>query len=200
MPDQQRYVIRCFNVLLIPHVSILYEEKFKKKAAFIDRDGVINKMVVINGEITSPKLLSQFEIYDYAQQAIRTLRKDYLVIVVSNQPDIARGRMDDRELEAMNKKMHESIDIDDLFICRHDDSDNCLCRKPKPGMLIEAATTWNINLEDSLIIGDSWRDMLAGKSAGVKSIYINNSLNNNEKIEFYFEAENLADAVEKIYK
>ena len=159
----------------------------KRKAVFIDRDGVINKMIVINGEITSPKLLSQFEIYGYAEQAIRRLRKNYLVIVVSNQPDIARGRMGDLELEAMNKKLCESVDIDDMYICRHDDSDNCTCRKPRPGMLIAAAAKWNINLKDSLIIGDSWRDMLAGKSAGAKSIYINNSLNNNKKFEFDFE-------------
>ena len=172
----------------------------KRKAVFIDRDGVINKLVVIYGEKTSPKSLDQFEIFPYVAQATRRLRKDYLVIVITNQPDVARGKMSEQELKKMNRKLFKLVEIDDLYICTHDDADNCQCRKPRPGMILEAASKWNINLEKSIIIGDSWRDMLAGKRAGIRTCYINHWSNSDGVIEYDFEAKDLSDAVKKIYE
>ena len=173
-----------------------------KKAIFIDRDGVINRLVKINGKETSPKRLDQLDIYNFVPYAIKQLRNNYLIIIVTNQPDIARGRISIKELNKINKKIKDEIDIDDFFICVHDDDDDCQCRKPKPGLILDAAKKWEINLSGSFIIGDSWRDMIAGKSAGLKTCWVNNnsdsSFSDPIKFAYNFEAKNLLDAINYI--
>ena len=144
--------------------------------------------------------MEQFKIFPYIPQVISQIRKDYLVIVITNQPDIARGKMSERELKKMNRNLYELVEIDDLYICMHDDVDNCECRKPKPGMIDEAASKWNINLQESILIGDSWRDILAGKRAGLKTCYINHWSSVDRAIDkdvgYDFKANNLLEASE----
>ncbi len=155
----------------------------KQKAIFLDRDGTINKYVGFLRDI------GQFELTDTSAKAIRMINdSDYLTIVVTNQPVIARGEVTFAELEEIHNKMEtllgkEGAFIDALYFCpHHPDSGfegevkelkiDCDCRKPKPGMLFKAAEDYNIDLSASFMIGDSDNDMAAGSAAGCKCIRI----------------------------
>ena len=148
--------------------------------------------------------MEQFELFPDLPQVIRKIREDFLVIIVTNQPDIARNKMSETELEKMHEKLREQIEFDDLFVCIHDDADNCQCRKPKPGMIINTAIKWKIDLKNSIIIGDSWRDMLAGEKAGLIKCYIdhwgNNNYNNKIQFKYDFKVNDLKSAVKVIYE
>src|SRR5207302_303801 len=85
-----------------------------------------------------------------------------------NQPDISRGTRSRREVDAIDGAVQSRLAIDDVRVCPHDDKDHCACRKPAPGLLLEAARDWNISLEESVMVGDRWRDIEAGKRAGVR--------------------------------
>lgn len=164
--------------------------KNKQKAIFLDRDGTINKMV---GFITRPE---QFELIPGAAEAIKKMNKaGYLVIVVTNQPVIARGECSFEELQTIHYKMEtelgkEGAFVDAIYVCPHHTDKgfdgeraeykcNCDCRKPKPGLLLQAAKDFNIDLSESYMIGDSERDVEAGKNAGVKeSLKIENNEEN----------------------
>lgn len=153
--------------------------KNKQKAIFLDRDGTINKMV---GFITRPE---QFELIPGVAEAIKKMNKaGYLVIVVTNQPVIARGECSFEELQIIHDKMETELGkkgafVDAIYVCPHHTDKgfngerleykcNCDCRKPKPGLLLQAAKDFNIDLSESYMIGDSERDVEAGKNAGIK--------------------------------
>ena len=157
--------------------------KNKQKAIFLDRDGTINKMV---GFITNPE---QFELIPGVAEAIKKMNKaGYLVIVVTNQPVIARGDCSFEELQIIHDKMETELGkkgafIDAIYVCPHHTDKgfegerpeykcNCNCRKPKPGLLLQAANDFNIDLRESYMIGDSDRDFSAGVNANVKEAFI----------------------------
>jgi D-glycero-D-manno-heptose 1,7-bisphosphate phosphatase len=149
------------------------------KAIFLDRDGIINKAIIKDDKAYSPRRFSEFEFNTrIAEQVEKIKSAGYFVIVVTNQPDITRGKMDIAELNKMTETIHSKLLVDEILICRHDDSDNCICRKPKPGMLFDAAKRYNIDLTASFLIGDGWRDMEAAKNAGCKGILIDAYYNN----------------------
>ena len=154
--------------------------KNKQKAIFLDRDGTINKMV---GFVTNPE---QFELIEGAAEAIKTINKSgYLAIVVTNQPVIARGDCTFEELQTIHDKMETELGkvgafVDAIYVCPHHTDKgfegelpeykiDCDCRKPKPGLLLQAAKDFNIELSESYMIGDSLRDVEAGEKAGVKA-------------------------------
>jgi D-glycero-D-manno-heptose 1,7-bisphosphate phosphatase len=144
------------------------------KALFLDRDGILNKIVMRNGQVSSPWSIGEFEIIRKASELVNAAKKkNYLVIVVTNQPDVARGNMTMTDLEAMNRLVRESFSIDDLGMCTSaDDSD--FRRKPNPGMILEMAQKWGIALGDSFFLGDGEKDITAGRRAGVKTILLQN--------------------------
>ena len=96
----------------------------------------------------------------------------FLLVCVTNQPDVARGTQKRSVVEALNDRVRAALPLDDCRVCYHDNADRCSCRKPQPGMLREAAAAWNIDLPASYIIGDRWRDTEAGRRAGCRSILI----------------------------
>jgi D-glycero-D-manno-heptose 1,7-bisphosphate phosphatase len=146
-----------------------------KKAVFLDRDGVINKAIVIAGLPTPPKSLEEVEILDGATEAIALLKKNsFEVIVVTNQPDVSRGNQTRERVELINHYLSEELGIEHFFTCFHDDLDNCNCRKPKPGLIFEAARLLGIDTFKSFMIGDRWRDISAGQSAGCRCFHISN--------------------------
>jgi D-glycero-D-manno-heptose 1,7-bisphosphate phosphatase len=153
----------------------------KKKAVFLDRDGTI---VVHEPYLSFP---DQLKLLPNAAEGIRLFKESgYLVIVITNQSGIARGFFDEERLTLIHKKLlrmmkEEGITIDDIYYCPHHTegvieqySLDCDCRKPKPKMLLNAARQHNIDLTQSMIIGDSEVDMLAGKNAGCTSVLIRN--------------------------
>jgi D-glycero-D-manno-heptose 1,7-bisphosphate phosphatase len=138
-----------------------------KCAVFIDRDGTINRAVVRAGKPYPPATAEEFELLPGAEGAIRALREaGFLVIIVTNQPDVANGTQRREVVEAMHERLRALGLCDDIKVCYHTAADGCDCRKPKPGMLIEAASDWQIDLGRSFMVGDRWRDVGAGKAAG----------------------------------
>lgn len=153
----------------------------KRRAVFIDRDGVVVKPVYHEGFTlpTAPFYYSEFAFLDLSGtlEALSRLKKNgFLCILVTNQPDVAYGHMLEEEWQKIHRQVR-ALAFDDIFMCRHTREANCLCKKPKPGMLFLAAETWNINLKESYMIGDTENDMLAGQSAGCKTVLIRTDYN-----------------------
>lgn len=147
----------------------------RSRAIFLDRDGVINRTIVRAPEwIGSPRELHEWQWTDDIHEAIRKLHEaGYLLIVVTNQPEVPRKQLSMAQLSALHNHMKQGLpELDDVYACLHVDEDNCHCRKPKPGMLLEAAQKWNIDLENSWIVGDRAKDIEAGKAAGCKTCLI----------------------------
>lgn len=145
----------------------------KKRAVFLDRDGVINRAIVRNGQPCSPVRIEETEIMPDAECALALLKRHrFLLIVVTNQPDVPRGSATRTAVESIHQFLSAKLPLDDFFVCYHDDSDNCECRKPKPGLLMDAAQTHNIDLARSYLIGDRWRDIEAGWAAGCGTIWM----------------------------
>jgi len=150
----------------------------KVNAVFLDRDGVINKAIIHCGKPYPPKSLFELEILEGVQEGLRQLKKlNFLLIVITNQPDVARGIMAVKIVDDIHNHLRTLLTIDDIFSCYHDNVDNCNCRKPKAGMIFAAAKKWNINLNQSFIVGDRWRDIEAGKNAGIKTILLDYGYN-----------------------
>ena len=108
---------------------------------------------------------------------VERLSAGYLVFVVTNQPDIAREKLPLTELVAMNREVRARLKVDDLRVCPHDDDDQCECRKPLPGMLHVLARRWGVDLSESFMVGDTWRDVEAGRAAGCRTILLRRSYN-----------------------
>ncbi len=143
------------------------------KAVFLDRDGVINANLMRDGKPVAPTSLAEFRILPGVPEAARRLKDAaFLLIVVTNQPDVATGRTSKATMEAMHAEIRRLMPIDDFAICFHTDADNCACRKPKPGLILEAAARHGIELAASTMVGDRWRDVLAGQAAGCRTIMV----------------------------
>jgi D-glycero-D-manno-heptose 1,7-bisphosphate phosphatase len=148
------------------------------KAVFLDRDGVINKVVLREGKACSPRTSDEFEFVENIGDDIKRLKSaSFIVIVVSNQPDIARGRMDIAELEKMNERIRDNLPVDDILFCPHDDNDECDCRKPQPGMILYAFQKYKIDSCRSYLVGDREKDMEAARNAGCEGILIDTLYN-----------------------
>jgi D-glycero-D-manno-heptose 1,7-bisphosphate phosphatase len=153
----------------------------KIKAIFLDRDGVLNKPVIINGKPYPPANINDLIIPNHLEKCLMELKKiGFLLIMITNQPDVSRGKTKIEDVEAINNYLKEKLNIDDVLCCYHDDNDNCDCRKPKPGMIFSAANKWKINLKKSFLIGDRWKDIESGKLARLKTFLIDYSY--NEKV------------------
>lgn len=177
----------------------------KRKAVFLDRDGVINKKAPEGDYIKS---WNEFVFLPGAIEAIKKLNeKGFLVIIVSNQRGIAKGLLTEDDLNDIHTKMQEELEkagakIDGIYYCPHDIKDHCNCRKPNPGLLIKAAKEWNIDINQSWMIGDQPSDIEAGKRAGCRTILIKNTLASSapKEPEPDLAAKSLAEAVDMLLK
>ena len=166
-------------------------------AVFLDRDGVINRVTVRNGHAYSPRSCREFEILNGVPAATARLRAArYRVVVVSNQPDIARNKLSPEDLEWMTDEIRRELAVDEVVVCPHDDDDGCTCRKPKPGMLLDSARRWDIDMASSYMIGDNWKDMVAGRAAGCRCILIDAVYNQDVTCEW--RVHDLTEAVDII--
>ena len=171
----------------------------KRKAIFLDRDGVLVRAIVQDGKPYAPSLSQEFEILPGVREACESLRKfGFLLVVVTNQPDVARGKLTRDTVQSMNALLAKELRLDDVLVCYHDDGDHCECRKPQPGMLLLAAETWGIDLQDSFMIGDRWRDIEAGQRAGCKTIWIDQGYRERVPTSPSFRVTSLLDAVGRI--
>ena len=143
-------------------------------AIFLDRDGIINKAIVKNGLPYPPGDNDEFEFCNNIEELIIYLKKlGYMIFVVTNQPDVKRGNTSKDLVEEFNNKIKKKFpQISEILVCFHDDSDNCKCRKPLPGMVLELAKKYSINLPKSYFIGDRYKDIECGINSGCKTIFI----------------------------
>lgn len=144
-----------------------------RRAVFLDRDGVISRSYVRGGKPYAPRRLEDFRLLPGAAQAVKSIKMGgFLVIVVTNQPDIGNGLVDAAVVEAMHARLRARVPVDDIRMCPHRQDEGCDCRKPKPGMLLAAARQWDIDLGRSYMIGDRDGDIVAGKAAGCYTLLV----------------------------
>jgi D-glycero-D-manno-heptose 1,7-bisphosphate phosphatase len=148
-----------------------------RAAVFLDRDGVINRVVVRNGMPHPPSHVGAFELYDDVPDGCARLKAaDFLLVVITNQPDVGRGAQSREAVEAMNLKMQSALPLlDRIEVCYHAGErygEPCYCRKPQPGLILRAAAQLNIDPRKSYVIGDRWRDVDCARAAGCRAILI----------------------------
>lgn len=144
-----------------------------RRAVFLDRDGVINRCEVRGGKPYAPRNLSDFRLLPGVAAAVRDLKDaGLLVIAVTNQPDIGNGLIDVAVVQAMHDKLRRGVPLDEIMMCPHRQDAGCRCRKPKPGMLLEAARQRRIDLKKSFMVGDRWSDIVAGQAVGCYTVFI----------------------------
>ena len=171
----------------------------KRRAVFLDRDGVINRAIVREGKPYPPSCVAEIQIFPGVAESLRCLKEaGFLLIVVSNQPDVARGTACQDTVESINACLAVHLPIDRFITCYHDNSDACDCRKPKPGMLLAGASEFDIDLSASFMLGDRWRDVEAGACAGCKTIFIDYGYDERQPHTVDFRVTSLSEAAEII--
>lgn len=146
----------------------------KTKAVFLDRDGVLNHAIVKNGKPYPPSTWDELQIVEDAFEALTILQEcNFLLIGATNQPDVARGTTTKAFVESINAWVLQQLPLHSIKVCYHDDGDQCVCRKPSPGLLLQAAVEYNLDLTKSYMIGDRWKDIDAGKNAGCRTVWLN---------------------------
>ena len=169
----------------------------RRKAVFLDRDGVLNRPLIREGKPYPAETLEQFEIYPEVPDACRQLKEaGFLLVVVTNQPDVGRGTLSQSAVEVMHEHMRKLLPIDRVEVCyaagNEEPPDDC--RKPRPGMLLKAARELNIDLKKSFMVGDRWRDIDCGQAAGCVTIFIERGYREKLRQQPHFRAANLAEA------
>ncbi len=138
-----------------------------KGAVFFDRDGVLNEVRLMDGSGIAPWHVDQFKIMPDAHDAVKAVvDAGYLAIVVTNQPEITTGELEQAELHRMHDLLQQRVPVHAIYYCPHHKSDGCECHKPKPGLLEQAQREWDIDFTKSFMIGDRWRDIGAGNAVG----------------------------------
>lgn len=144
-----------------------------RPAVFLDRDGVLNRSPVRDGRPEPPRGPDELVLLPGVSEACAELRKaGFALVVVTNQPEVARGTLSRQAVDATNNALADSVPLDEVVVCPHDDPDGCECRKPKPGMLLDAARRLGIDLQNSYLVGDRWRDIAAGHAAGARAVFV----------------------------
>jgi len=134
---------------------------------------VINRAVVRDGNPYPPAGVEDLEVLPGVSAALQRLKTaGYLLIVVTNQPDVARGTQSRAAVEAMHTRLASMLPIDEFRTCYHDDVDMCACRKPKPGLILDSARALGVDLRASVMVGDRWRDVEAGEQAGCATVFL----------------------------
>lgn len=166
-----------------------------KRAVFLDRDGVINREIFRTGQAQAPFAVAELEVLPGVPDALDRLRRaGFLLVVVTNQPDVVRGLASRHNVEAINEHLQHTLPLDDIYVCYHDDAEGCACRKPSPGMVYAAAVKHDIALADSYLVGDRWRDVGAGRSAGCTTVLVHSDRDEPTTIEPHVRRHDLSEA------
>lgn len=171
------------------------------RAVFLDRDGVINRPVFRDGRFRAPASADEFVILPGVAEAIARLHAaGFRLIVVTNQPDVAKGSVSRQAVETIHQRLRLQFPLDDIKACFHADEDRCGCRKPKPGLLLAAAREWRVDPVRSFMVGDRWRDILAGRQAGCRTILVEDGEVEARRLHPDFVVTSLFDAVRVILR
>jgi D-glycero-D-manno-heptose 1,7-bisphosphate phosphatase len=168
-------------------------------AAFLDRDGVLNASILKNGTPRPPSTVAEVTILPGVLDAISLLvENNYVPVVITNQPDIARGTVKIHEVERINKYIGRKCGISDFYTCPHDDADGCHCRKPLAGLITTASTELELDLSASFLVGDRWRDIEAGQSVDLPCFFIDYSYKEKKPKPPYKIVSSLYEAVQSM--
>lgn len=144
-----------------------------KHGIFIERDGILNQAIVSSQNQASPLTLEQFQINEPAIPILGELKAaGFVLIATTNQPGLSNGTLSRREMDRMHDQLRKRSPLDDILVCPHDESDECPCRKPEPGLFTEAAFKWHLDLERSFVISDKWQDARAARAVGCTSLLL----------------------------
>jgi D-glycero-D-manno-heptose 1,7-bisphosphate phosphatase len=170
-----------------------------RRAVFLDRDGVLIRSYVRKGIPHPPQTPAGVEILPGVPEALRDLRDaGFALLVVTNQPDVARGTQTRETVEQINKHLMDTLPLDGFYVCYHDTADGCTCRKPAPGMLLRAAGENGIDLASSFMVGDRGTDIAAGAAAGCRTILIEYPHSRCDQVKPTLKAADLREAGGKI--
>ena len=179
-------------------MGIYQVKRAKLRAVFLDRDGVINRSVVRDGKPYPPSCLDELEIIEGVEEALEILRREGLALIcVTNQPDVARGAQKKEIVECIHERLREMLPLDAIYVC-YEDGDDAPRRKPNPGMLLEAAEEFGIDLGGSFMVGDRWRDIEAGHRAGCRTIFIDYGYRECLTVQPHKTVQSLIESVEWI--
>jgi D-glycero-D-manno-heptose 1,7-bisphosphate phosphatase len=170
-----------------------------KQGVFIERDGLLSRVRVERQHQVAPLTVEEFHISKAIVPWLNQLKEaGLLLIATTNQPGLSRGYQSRRELDRMHDLLRRTLPLDDILICPHDEVDRCPCRKPKPGLLVEAGFKWRLNLDRSFVISDKWQDAEAARQAGCTSLLLQSPWAGNSHRDFLLP--NFPAAVEKILR
>ena len=170
-----------------------------RKALFLDRDGTLIRSFEQNGIPAPPTSISEVEPLPGVDEALRMLRSiGFIPVIVTNQPDVFRGSNNMKNVTDINNMVLQIFNLSHIYTCFHDDIHSCNCRKPKPGLLYMAARDLNISLDNSLMVGDRWRDIQAGQSVGCECYFIDHGYSEQEPVNPYTRVGSLLDVAEMI--
>ena len=173
----------------------------KNKAFFFDRDGILNKAIIKNNRPYSPRNIKEIALNLELVKFIKKLKeKKFKIIIITNQPDIKSGKLNRHTLKIINTVIIKKFFVDDIFICTHGKSENCECRKPKPGLLKKASEKWNIDIKNSYFIGDRWKDIEAGEVMGCNTIFIDYNYNEIKPKYYSYKFKNISSMIEHMKK
>jgi len=145
----------------------------RKRIVFLDRDGVLNDALVRDGMPYSPRSLEELRIPEGTAAALQELRDHgFRLVVATNQPEVARGKVSRMVVEEIHRRIARDLPVDEISVCWHDDPDRCECRKPQPGLLLEAAARYGASPSDCFMVGDRCRDVEAGRRAGARTVLL----------------------------
>ena len=144
-----------------------------KRAVFIERDAILNEVRTGPKHQITPLTMEEFKVIKAAEAQLKKLKTaGFVLIVTTNQPGLSRGYQSRRDLDRMHEILRRTFPLDDIMVCPHDESDHCPCRKPRPGLLIEAAFKWHLTLDHSFVISNKWQDAEAARTAGCTSLLL----------------------------
>jgi len=168
-----------------------------KAAVFLERDGVINEAKAVNGHQEFPRHMEEFHVRNDVLRCLEQLKQvGFLLIVTTNQPGLADGRLCRSEFDLMHTMLMRALPLDDILTCPHAENDNCHCHKPEAGLFEEAKFKWNLDMDLSFVVSDKWQDAAAAHLAGCTSVLIKSPLNGSSHHDFI--TEDLQSAVDKI--
>jgi D-glycero-D-manno-heptose 1,7-bisphosphate phosphatase len=176
-----------------------------RAAVFLDRDGVINRVLIRNGMPHPPCHVEEFNVYeDVPDGCARLKAANFLLVVITNQPDVGRGTQSRKAVDAMNLKMRSALPLlDRIEVCYHGGEDYgqpCACRKPRPGLILRAAAELNIDPKRSYVVGDRWRDIGCARAAGCRAILIERGYNERLREAPDFTVANFNEAVNVVLR
>ena len=168
-----------------------------KLGVFVERDGILNRVRVENRLQVLPLTFRDFQVNDEALEPLRRLKAaSFVLLATTHQPGLARGYQSRRELDRMHHLLMSRYPLDGVLLCPHDEADHCPCRKPNPGLLIEAAFKWHLDLDHSFVVGHRWQDAEAARIAGCTSLLLKSPWNGPVHHDFILES--LDEIAEKI--